>query len=226
MPATKRCIPVFSLSLSAGARVGWELLSMNHFSQCCTLFCPLPKVWAPLSLHERNNLKWRNTSMSPFPPLLHEWLYNWFFFPPVVPAIGAVITIYLGSLFHYSGAAVKPEEKCCVFWFMGAIWPVLIRGIYRMWCRLWKQTKTSALQSECEHGFHARWKACLSWLENKYDPVRATTFECISALRPRSKTRVVTTWFPSHLEDQREGNPMIIPNPSQETIYELSSHSP
>lgn len=37
-----------------------------------------------------------------------------FFFPPLVPAIGAVITIYLGSLFHYSRAAVKPEEKCYV----------------------------------------------------------------------------------------------------------------
>lgn len=37
-----------------------------------------------------------------------------FFFSPVVSAIGAVITIYLGSLFHYSRAPVKPEEKCNV----------------------------------------------------------------------------------------------------------------
>lgn len=32
------------------------------------LYCPLLGLWAALSLHERNNLKWRNTSMSPFPP--------------------------------------------------------------------------------------------------------------------------------------------------------------
>lgn len=51
------------------------------FSQFIALFCPLPRLWAVLSLHERTNLKWRNTSMSPFPPLLHKWLYNWFFSP-------------------------------------------------------------------------------------------------------------------------------------------------
>ena len=45
------------------------------------LYCPLPGLWAALSLHERNNLKWRNTSMSPFPPrviiqlifFFHQW---------------------------------------------------------------------------------------------------------------------------------------------------------
>lgn len=41
------------------------------------------------------------------------------FFFSVVPAAGAVITIYLGSLFHYSRAAVKPEEKCCFMIYGG-----------------------------------------------------------------------------------------------------------
>lgn len=85
------------------------------FSPFVAVFCPLPGLWAVLSLHERNSLKWRNTSMSPFPPLLHKWLYNWFFSPPTppppppVPAIGAVITIYLGSLFHYSKTRGKVQ---------------------------------------------------------------------------------------------------------------------
>lgn len=101
---------------------------MNHFSQCFTPFWP--GLWALLSLHERHDLKRRNTSMSPFTPSLPPVIIQLIFFPPpVVPAIAA-ITIYLGSLFHYSRAAVKPEEKCCVLWFMEAIWPVLIRGIY------------------------------------------------------------------------------------------------
>lgn len=52
-----------------------------------------------------------NVALSPSPPRV---IIQLIFFPPVVPAIGAVITIYLGSLFHYSRAAVKPEEKCCV----------------------------------------------------------------------------------------------------------------
>lgn len=126
--------------------VGWELLRINHLSQCWAFLCPLPRPQVLLSLYKRNNLKWRNTSMSPFPPLFYEWLYNWFFFfPPMVPATGTVITIYLGSLFHYSRAAVKPEEKCCVLWFMEAIWPVFIREIYRMWCRLRKYTMSFAL---------------------------------------------------------------------------------
>lgn len=158
----KSCIPVF---FPLGAWLGWELLSMNHFSLCFTLFCPLPQLWAVLSLHERNNLKWRNTSMSPFPPLLHRWLYNWFFFfPPVVPAI-AVITIYLGPLFHYSKPAVKPEEKCCVLWFMEAIWPVLIRGIYecdadfgnRLWALLCDGSLSVALRAD-GIGVSADWK--------------------------------------------------------------------
>lgn len=127
--------------LLPGAQAGWELFRINHFSQFVARFCLLPRLWAVPSLHERNNLKWRNTSMSPFPPLLHKWLYNWFFFShpppphptPVVPAVGAVITIYLGSLFHYSRAAAKPEEKCCVLWFMEPIGRVLIRGIYWTW---------------------------------------------------------------------------------------------
>ena len=54
------------------------------------------------------------SSSSP-PPVIIQLI----FFPSlslllVVPAIGAVITIYLGSLFHYSRAAGKPEEKCNV----------------------------------------------------------------------------------------------------------------
>lgn len=136
-PATKRPVPVI-IHLQVWA--GRELLRMNHFSQSFALCCPLLGLWAPLSLHERNYLEWRNTSMSPFPLLVYEWLYNWFFFLSlsVVPAAGAVITIYLGSLFHYSRAAVKPEEKCCVLWFMEAIWPVFIREIYRTRCRLRK----------------------------------------------------------------------------------------
>lgn len=133
-----KCHTCFYFFFLLGAWVWWELLSMNHFSQCFALFCPLPRVWAAVSLHERNNLKWRNTSMSPFPPPPPRVIIQLIFFPPLVPAIGAVITIYLGSLFHYSRAAAKPEEKCCVLWFMEAIWPVLIRRIYRMWCRLWK----------------------------------------------------------------------------------------
>ena len=37
----------------------------------------------------------------------------------VVPAIGAVITIYLGSLFHYGSAAGKPGEKVQCFMIYG-----------------------------------------------------------------------------------------------------------
>lgn len=42
-----------------------------------------------------------------------DYTIDFFFLSPpaLVPAVGAVITIYLGSLFHYSRAAVKPEEK-------------------------------------------------------------------------------------------------------------------
>lgn len=131
----KSCIPVFFCVLELDESC-WVWIIFLSVSLC---FAPLPGLWAALSLYERNNLKWRNTSMSPFPPSPPRVIIQLiFFFPPLVPAIGAVITIYLGSLFHYSRAAVKPEEKCYVLWFMEAIWPVLIRGIYRTWCWLRK----------------------------------------------------------------------------------------
>lgn len=104
--------------------------------------CFAPYLCCEQSLAPIRGMTWNGGTLQcrPFPPLLHHWLYNWFFFffSPVVSAIGAVITIYLGSLFHYSRAPVKPEEKCNVLWFMEAIWPVLIRGIYRTWRRLRK----------------------------------------------------------------------------------------
>lgn len=48
----------------------------------CVLLCSAPYSgwWAVLSLHERNNLKWRNTSMSPFPPLQRVIIQLIFFF--------------------------------------------------------------------------------------------------------------------------------------------------
>lgn len=58
--------------------------------------------------------------MSPFPPLLQPVIIQLIFFfsspprplpfPPAAPVI-AVITIYLGSLFHYTGAAEKTRGK-------------------------------------------------------------------------------------------------------------------
>lgn len=113
-----------------------------------------------------------NVAFSPL--VLHQWLYNWFFFPspPVAPAT-AVITIYLGSLFHYSRAAEKPEEKCCVLWFMEAIWPVLIRGIYEcdagvgngLWALLGDGIENTAFEGKDGTGVSADWKTNMSRCE-------------------------------------------------------------
>lgn len=111
-----------------------------------------------------------------------------FFFPPVVPAIAA-ITIYLGSLFHYSRAAVKPEEKCCVLWFMEAIWPVLIRGIYECDAEfgngLWALLSVNMAFREDGMGVSADWKTNMTQSE-----------QCcwISVLLPHF-TLLLTSWF-------------------------------
>lgn len=100
-----------------------------------------------------------------------------------VHAIGAVITIYLGSLFHYSRAAVELEEKSGVLWFTEAIWPLLIRRIYRTWRRLWKYcefllrdvnaasgdgTKHPAQRAMLQHTSYTDWLFSW-WTTNKLD---------------------------------------------------------
>lgn len=164
---SKSSIPVFFL-LGAHTR---EVFTMSHFPPVFAPSCPLPRLWALLSLHERNNMKWRNTSMSPFPPLLHKWLYNWFFsFPPVVPAIGAVITIYLGSLFHYSRAAAKPR-KSAVFYDLWRLFDLcLLEGSTeraadfgnRLWALHCDGSMNMAL-TEDGMGILTDWKTKMTW---------------------------------------------------------------
>lgn len=137
----------------------------------------------------------------PFPlPSTSDYTIDFFFFfPPVVPAI-AVITIYLGSLFHYSRAAVKPEEKCCVLWFMEAIWPVLIRGIYEcdadfgngLWALLCDGNVNMAF-GEDGIGVSADWKTTMTQSEQ---------WCWISALLPHF-TLLVTTWFQSKCQRRK-----------------------
>ena len=158
-----------------GARVG----RMHRVSRCSLRFAPVARPWADLSLHERNNLKWRNTSMSPLPPpLLNEWLYNWFFFfffPALVPAVGAVITIYLGSLFHYSRAAAKPEEKCCSYDLWRLFDPRLLEGSTerddvfgnRLWALLCDGAVDTAFRDDGT-GVPADWKTNMTHSERRY----------------------------------------------------------
>lgn len=53
--------------------------------------------------------------VAPFPLFSNSDYTIDFFFQPVVPAT-AVITIYLGSLFHYSRAAAKNRRKSAVLY--------------------------------------------------------------------------------------------------------------
>lgn len=140
-------------------------------------------------------LTWNGGTLKcrPFPPLLHQWLYNWFFFPAVVPAV-AVITIYLGSLFHYSRAAVKTEQKCFVLWFMEVIWPVLIRWIYKcdgnfgngLWALVCEGRVNMAFMED-GRGASADWKTNMTQPE----------WWCwISTILPHT-TLLVNVWFQS-----------------------------
>lgn len=114
----------------------------------------------------------------PFPPLLQQWLYNWFFFFRTGGSCYSSnnnLSWLLVPLQQSCGE--KPEEKCRALWFMRAIWPVLIRGIYEwdanlgngLWallcggstivafggdgidvCADWKTNKTSSLNSDAK----------------------------------------------------------------------------
>lgn len=111
----------------------------------------------------------------PFPPLLQQWLYNWFFFPTGGSCYSSNNNLSWLLVPLQQSCGEKPEEKCRALWFMRAIWPVLIRGIYEwdanlgngLWallcggsaivafggdgidvCADWKTNKTSGLNSD------------------------------------------------------------------------------
>lgn len=67
---------------------------------------------AELSLSESNN-------PNNLPPSPHPMIIQLISPPDKVFAVGAVITIYLSSSFHYSCAAKKPKEKCYVMIYGG-----------------------------------------------------------------------------------------------------------
>lgn len=94
--------------------VAWVLvLDESRRARIISLFWPPTRLWAPLSLHERNNLKWRNTSMSPFPPLLQPVIIQLIFFPshPAAPPLPTSGSCY-SSNNNLSWLLVPLQQSC------------------------------------------------------------------------------------------------------------------
>lgn len=137
---------------------------------------------AELSLSESNN-------PNNLPPSPHPMIIQLISPPDKVFAVGAVITIYLSSSFHYSCAAKKPKEKCYVMIYGGYMTCSIHGGVGGF--------------TRCDDAFrNGLWVLLSGDFSETTHPEHWQT----SASPPRFSTQRVTSGFPSNYEGQWEEN--------------------